>query len=328
MKKGQACNANFFNRWLNYKIEKLREIERLCSAIMNVLEIAEGPSNGIARLDIVEGETVNRDYAGVPPSLKDIDWGKAFDKLARGEKIIYRGFRHWYAMNREGGTCVRRLFYNGQPGDLDKEGLDHPLWIQIPPYGENIASFQNIRNDCKILSQLLKYVDATYDGQDFKAIEDTVNGVIQGAFTLIGIHDKEHQITAKLREYEVREQERIKADEVMQKARKKGGEAPKINAAILEAVKEFIMENQKRIGQPAATIARSFKRKYDSSQPLEITVDSIKYDVYCDGQKVFSSCPMGNINKYHAKSIAYSTFTVRYITEAKRMLESSKSSKK
>ena len=33
----------FFNVLLNYKIEKLREIEHLCSAIMNVLEIAEKP---------------------------------------------------------------------------------------------------------------------------------------------------------------------------------------------------------------------------------------------------------------------------------------------
>lgn len=34
----------FFDLWLNSKIEKLREIEHLCSAIMNVLEIAEKPS--------------------------------------------------------------------------------------------------------------------------------------------------------------------------------------------------------------------------------------------------------------------------------------------
>jgi hypothetical protein len=44
----------------------------------------------------------------------------------------------------------------------------------------------------------------------FKAIEDTVNGIIQGTFTLIGIHEQEHKITAKIHEYEAEAQKRKK----------------------------------------------------------------------------------------------------------------------
>ena len=201
--------VHFFNLWLNYKIEKLREIEHLCSAIMNILEIAEDPSNGITWDGIIEGETVNRDYASkIHPSLKGIDWGKYFDKLRRGEKIVeYTDFRHWYGMEREGGTSVTLFFHTGDPNDID---INNPRWIQTY-YGKNLGSFQAIRDDCKMLSQLLESDDAAYDEQDFKAIDDTVNGFIQSTFTLIGIHEQEHQITAKLREYEVKEQKRKQA---------------------------------------------------------------------------------------------------------------------
>jgi hypothetical protein len=344
MKKGQTSNANFFTCWLNYKIEKLREIERLCSAIMDVLEIAEVPSKGIARVDIDEGETVNRDYAVIPPPLTDLDWGredlwklrrsdwdKAFDEMVRGEKIVYVGFRHWYTMNRGGRIRATPFFHEGDTNDVGLDSLwmqahcvdtNHSLWIKTH-YDENIDSFQTIRDDCMILSQLLESVDAAYDEKDFEAIEDTVNGVIQGAFTLIGTHDREHKITGKLHEYEMQEQERKKADEIMQEGRAKGGRVPKKNAAILEAVKEFIIERPQRIEQKAGAIARSFKRDYESSQPSEITVDSIKYDVYCDGKKVWSRSATGEKGKYHDKSISYSTFVTRYIPEAKRAVSAS-----
>ena len=203
--------VDFLNLWLNHKIEMLREIEHLCSAIMNILEIAEDPSNGIKWDGIIEGEPANRDYVSkIHPSLKGIDWGKYFDKLRKGEKILeYADFRHWYGMNREGGTSVTLFFHTGDPKDVD---INNPRWIQTY-YGENLGSFQAIRDDCKILSRLLESVDAAYDEQDFKAIDNTVNGIIQSIFLLIGIHDQEHQITAKLREYEAQAQKRKKAYE-------------------------------------------------------------------------------------------------------------------
>jgi antirestriction protein len=144
-----------------------------------------------------------------------IYWEGIFEKLEKGERfndIEYKDFRHWYGMNRESGTFMMRLFYKDKSVDLAKESFDHPLWIQIPPYSDDIDSFRSIRNDCKMLSQLFESVDASaHDEQDFKAIEDTVNGVIQGAFTLIGIHEQEHKITEKLHEYEAQAQKRKQA---------------------------------------------------------------------------------------------------------------------
>ena len=107
---------------------------------------------------------------------------------------------------------MTRLFYKDKSVDLSNESFDHPLWIQTPPYGDDIDSFRSIRDDCKMLSQLLESVDAlAHNEQDFRAIEDTVNGVIQCAFMLIGIHEQEHKITAKLREYEANAQKRKNA---------------------------------------------------------------------------------------------------------------------
>lgn len=95
----------------------------------------------------------------------------------------------------------------GDPNDVD---IDNPGWIQNY-YGGNLGSFQAIRDDCKMLSQLLESADAVYDEQDFKAIDDTVSDIIQSTFILIGTHEQEHQLTAKLHDYEVQEQKRNKA---------------------------------------------------------------------------------------------------------------------
>ena len=202
----------FFDLWLNSKIEKLREIEHLCSAIMNVLEIAEKPS--WPSWDCLIGKKLSTARQKHSPT-EAIYWEGVFEKLKTGEKLDeceYKDFWHWYGVNREGGTWMTQLFYKGNPGNPSKEDLDHPLWIQFLPYNDGIDSFQFIRDDCKMLSQLLESVDAlAHNEQDFRAIENTVNCVIQGAFTLIGIHEQEHKITAKLREYEAKAQKRKKA---------------------------------------------------------------------------------------------------------------------
>lgn len=107
-------------------------------------------------------------------------------------------------------------------------------------------------------------------------------------------------------------------DAKMQEARRRGGRASKLNMAILEAAKELISQNQKL--QTASLIAKNFK-KYKSTQPYEITVDSMKYEIYCDGNKIYSSCANGNKGKYNDKSIAYSTFQSTYIPKAKREVD-------
>ncbi len=315
MKKGQTSSANFFNIWLSYKIEKLQEIEHLCTAIMDVLQITDDSSDNITLDGLIEGEIGNRKFAAkIHFPIDTIDWVKHFEKFRIGKRIAEcKDLRHGHGKEQVGD--FKTLFHQHDPG-----------WRQTC-YGEDLGSFQAIRNDCRMMSQLLR-TDVTGCGEmGFKAIDGTVTSLAESTFTLIGIHDKEHEITPKLREHEAREQERKKADEVMRKGRVKGGRVPKKNAAILEAVKEFIIEKRKRIGQKAATIARTFKVTYDSSQPLEITVDSIKYEVYCDGKEVCSRSATGKKGKYHDKTISYSSLMARYIPEAKTAVSSSNSLK-
>lgn len=110
----------------------------------------------------------------------------------------------------------------------------------------------------------------------------------------------------------------------MKEARVKGGRASKINRPIMEAAKHFISNRSTRIEESANTIATNFKRTHNSSYPSEIKIDSNMYEIYCDGNKVCSSCNTDKRNKYHDKSISFSTFSAKYIPEAKRDLKSLK----
>lgn len=337
MNKGKNSKVNFFNLWLNHKVEKLREIERLCSAIMRVLNIAEKPSSDVAWCD-VEGLTDNCDIPyRKPPELKwddnsqswkvwndnsqsfeeiimpnwkerlkQIDWGEVFDKQKRGEKTVYGGFRHWHSLHREYGTFMRYVFV---PEDDGKADDTHKYPLIRSWYHESLDSFQSIRDDCNLLSKLLKAGD--YDEQDFRNIEDTVIDCIEGAFMLIGLYEEKHGIAQKLRDLEALEKAR----------RVKGGTAKKENAAILEAAKKFILENPKLLDRHNTDIARNFKKTYKSSNPLVITADKMEYEIYCDGKKVCSTSATGITGKYHDKSISYTTFIARYISKAKSMIK-------
>jgi hypothetical protein len=110
----------------------------------------------------------------------------------------------------------------------------------------------------------------------------------------------------------------------MKEARVKGGRASKKNMAILGAAKQYILLKSTRIKEPVITIAKSFNRAYNSSTPCEIKIDSNVYEIYCDGNKICSTCNTEKRNKYHDKSISLSTFAAKYIPEAKRELNSSK----
>jgi hypothetical protein len=170
-----------------------------------------------------------------------------------------------------------RLFYKDKSVDLAKESFDHPLWIQIPPYSDDIDSFRSIRNDCKMLSQLFESVDASaHDEQDFKAIEDTVNGVIQGAFTLIGIHEQEHKITAKVREYEAEAQKRKKAYE----------EGPGAASAIAGG---WTIKAAERILDTCGGISGYYALPYGDKKAIRTKIESAIKDP--DGRNVQS--PMG-----------------------------------
>jgi hypothetical protein len=309
MLTGETGNSNFINLWRKCKIEKLREIEHLCSAIMDVLQIADDSSEGIPLDELSDGEMGNRKFAyKLHLPVDRIDWAKRFGRLRIGKRIAGYGNEH------EGDT-FKTLFRQDDSG-----------WRQAF-YREDLGSFPAIRNECKMMSQLLQSDMTGYGENGFKAIDGTVTFLVECTFALIGIHEQEHKISEKLQEYEMREQERKKADEVIQEGRVKGGRAPKKNAAILEAVKQFIIEKRRRIEQKAATIANSFMREYDSSDPFEITVDSTKYDVYCDGKRIRSRSSTGEKGKYHDKSIKYSTLLGKYIPDAKNAVSSSPSKK-
>ena len=100
----------------------------------------------------------------------------------------------------------------------------------------------------------------------------------------------------------------------LQEGRKKGGRVPKRIEPILEAVRKYMTDNPKH---KTEQIVKGFK-KYTSSQPFELTVDSKKYEIYVDGKKVCCSSNKGNKDKYHDKSIQLTTFVKNYIYKAKK----------
>jgi len=275
--KEQNHDVDFVKMWLNCKIEKLQEIESLCSAIMDVLEIPEIPpkpsSSGIRR-----GVTANSDHAVEKLSraefidLEDI-FSKMFDKIQRGEKLIeYTDWRQWYEFERSGGFAVNRLFYKTSDtldDELRQDISENPLWIEIPPYGMGLDSFSAIRHDCEIVSELLKIDDMTFCKKDFDAIEHTVNGFIQGVFMLIGFHEKEHDIKGKLAEM-------YKEDLATRGSH--GGSAEKIKQPILQSVILFLNEQPNRLQKSARIICDAFIRAH--KEPKEIVFGGVDYDVY------------------------------------------------
>jgi len=108
------------------------------------------------------------------------------------------------------------------------------------------------------------------------------------------------------------------------KPKAKGGRAPKKNFAILEAVQQFISENPKL--KTASTIGERFKKYCKQHTPCIVTVNSRKYEVFYAANNIYSydSGTPRRKGKYHDKSIAYTTFTARYISEAKKTLNPTK----
>ena len=106
-----------------------------------------------------------------------------------------------------------------------------------------------------------------------------------------------------------------------QEARSRGGRAPKGNAAIMKAVKEFIL--QKNLNSRSVEyIARQFK-KYHKDSPYIVTVDSVRYKVCYEDNRIY--CDGEASGKYKNTSIARSTFLNKYIRKAKREVGSPKS---
>lgn len=173
---------------------------------------------------------------------------------------------------------------------------------------------ENAKKRMQELNAKLKEIDDRYCWQDYELPNDRMK--------IRRIYDSLLNSLYKVEDIEATSHA-PRIESITQEARSRGGSAPKKNIAIMKAVERFISENPKWIGESASSIAKSFQRKHKSEQPFEVTVDSMKYEIYCDGQKVCSSCEMGRKGKYHERSIAYSTFTAKYIPEAKKQIDSS-----
>jgi len=213
--KVQNLNVDFFKLWLNCKLEKLQEIERLCSAIMDVLEIPEKPFwDGIRKEGADNSPHARKKHPRTKGIVQEGVFGEMFDKIYRGERVIeYTNWREWLDINK-GGTFIKRIFYKEDSDDLDAE-LQHdiaenPLWLQATFfYDTKLDAFSTIRHDCGILLKLLKSNPVIHTEKDFDEIEDAVSCFIQGAFTLIGFHDKE--IAEKLQKLEEEKRKRIQS---------------------------------------------------------------------------------------------------------------------
>ena len=106
----------------------------------------------------------------------------------------------------------------------------------------------------------------------------------------------------------------------MQEARRKGGRAKKINEVILEAVKQYILAKPNRIKESSELIAGQFTRKLKDQQYTKVTVNSRDYEVCFENEKISTFCNKYKKDKYHDKSISYSTFLRYYISEAKKRI--------
>ena len=105
-------------------------------------------------------------------------------------------------------------------------------------------------------------------------------------------------------------------------AGQKGGKKSKINQPILEAVKEYMKEKQKTHKMNNHQIATKFFKKYNENAPNIVTIGETKWEIYCEGDLVFSKEYESNSKKAknYLKSIKYNTFLNSYIPKAKKAI--------
>jgi hypothetical protein len=94
---------------------------------------------------------------------------------------------------------------------------------------------------------------------------------------------------------------------------------PKSNSpqkVIVEALKLFLRDNDRLLSKDNETIKNSFSRKIASEQEINVVIDKIKYQVYCDGGNVYTT----NVNEnIHLRRIKTATLLKpEYIGRAKK----------
>jgi hypothetical protein len=102
---------------------------------------------------------------------------------------------------------------------------------------------------------------------------------------------------------------------------KKGGEKPKKNRPILEAVIKYMMENPKMHGETNERIAKKFRNKYKENAPMSIIIDDTGWEVFSQGELICSRQARKHDrvkSNNDIKSIKYVTFWKSYISEAKK----------
>jgi hypothetical protein len=107
--------------------------------------------------------------------------------------------------------------------------------------------------------------------------------------------------------------------EYLIKIGKKGGEKSKINRPILDAVTQYMVEDIKTHDMTNGQIAKKFCKEYSENSSMLVTVDMTKWEIYCEGDLIFSRIYESHNKKANnnVKSIKFHTLLNNYIPKAK-----------
>jgi len=108
----------------------------------------------------------------------------------------------------------------------------------------------------------------------------------------------------------------------LKKIGKKGGQKPKFTQPILEAIKIFIIKRTKTQNWSNTQIEKFFFKKIKEKDPMIITIEKIKWEVFCADEHVISRIheSYGAKDNNKEKLIAYNTLLNIYIPKAKKAI--------
>jgi len=114
--------------------------------------------------------------------------------------------------------------------------------------------------------------------------------------------------------------EKQRGETTVAEAGRGGGNAPKSNRVILEAINDFLIKNPKMIDCPDSKIIRTFSKRFTSDKPCAFTLNGKPCEVYCDGGEIHSS--IGDTIK---KSLKINTVQRFYLPAVKKTILQKKS---
>lgn len=171
-----------------------------------------------------------------------------------------------------------------------------------------LGSFKIIQDDCNDMVDFLKHVKKL--SPFFLIIIFLRIDEIESRFNyLSGYFNLEYQWDKKIKEH-------------MSKVGKKGGERPKKNQPILQAVTQYLQKNSKLINASSEQIANSFKSHVSEDEPITVNIDGCEWAVYYDNEgDGYITAKTYEINKKKPeKSLKIVTIKNYYIPEAKKII--------